>query len=188
MNFARRCRIGWLCFLLPLIFLFTNGCSTEQSGVVANKDLEKYRKVYLLQPKQDERDFAAGILSRLKRAGFDTIEVNAEELKKIVADKKATEPTLICQFGYVSTWNYDRTWSSFISIDIEFSDLEKDEVLFKVSHLNYNFEYSRLPENTELNRLFTKIRDSFFPGQPNPFRDNLKGPYGPSYRKFPTDI
>ena len=188
MNLARRFRILWLCFLFPLIFLSANGCGTGQSGIAANKDLQKYRKVYLLQPQQDERDMAAGILSRLKRAGFDSTEVDMDGLKKIVAEKGAAEPTLICRFGYVSTWNYDRTWSSFVSIEIEFSDIEKDQVVYKVSHLNYNHLDLRIPENTELNRLFIKIRDSFFPGQPNPFRDNLRGPYDPSYRRFPTDI
>ena len=76
MNLVRRFGNYWLSFLLPLIFLFANGCSTDQSGVTAHKDLTKYRKVYLLQPKSDERNLYAGILSRLQRAGFDASEVD----------------------------------------------------------------------------------------------------------------
>jgi len=129
-----------------------------------------------------------GILSRLKTAGFDATEVDPEALKKIVAAKDTAEPKLVCSFDYVTSWNYDRTWYSFVSINIEFFDVENKKVVFRVSRNNYNFSGSLLPEETELNRLFTKIRDNFFPGQPNPFRDNLKGPHGPSYRRFPTDI
>jgi hypothetical protein len=188
MNLPRRLRICWLSFLLPLIFLSSNGCSTDQSGITASKDLEKYRKVYLVRPKGDDRNLAAGVLSRLKVAGFDASEIDAEALKKIAAAKEATEPTLVCHFSYVTTWDYERTWYSFMSIDIAFSDLAKDQVVFRVGRNNYNFQNLQLPENTDLNRLFIKIRDGFFPGQPNPLRDNLKGPYGPSYHQFPTDI
>lgn len=181
--------MGWSIFLLPLIVLFSNGCSTEQSGISVNKDLEKYRKVYLVRPKSDSRDVTAGILSRLKIAGFDASEVDSEGLKKIMATKdNTTQPTLICSFDGVTTWDYDRTWYSFLAINIEFSDVEKKQVVFQVSRNNYNFVGSRLPEETELNRLFIKICDNFFPGQPNPFRDNLKGPHGPAYRRFQTDI
>ena len=187
MNLARRFALCWL-FLLPLILLSSNGCSTAHSGVTANKDLEKYRKVYLVRSKSDPHNLTVGVLSRLKAAGFDATEIDEEGFKKIAAAKELTEPTMACRFDYVTTWDYERTWYSFMSIDIKFSDVEKQRVVFEVSHLNYNFQGSRLPENTELNRLFIKIRDSFFPGQPNPFRDNPKGPYGPSYHQFQTDI
>jgi hypothetical protein len=187
MILARRFQVGWLCFLLPLIFLASSGCGTVQSGITTNKDLEKYRKVYLVRPKGDERNLAAGVLSRLKRAGFDADEIDAEALKKIIG-KETTEPTLVCRFGYYTTWDYDRTWYTFMSINFEFSDVEKDQVVFKVGRNNYNVQGYQIPENTDLNRLFIQICDSFFPEQPNPFRDNFKGPYGPSYRQFPTEM
>jgi len=188
MNLVRRFQTGWLVFLLPLIVFFSHGCSTEQSGVAANKDLEKYRRVFIVRPKEDDHDVITAIFSRLKVAGFDASEVDAEGLKKIVAGKAPTQPALVCSFDCVTTWDYDRTWYSFMAINIEFQDLETEKIVFSVSRNNYNFAGSRLPGETELNRLFTKIRDNFFPGQPNPFRDDLKGPHGPTYRRFQTDI
>jgi hypothetical protein len=184
MNLVRRFRIRWLCFLLPLIFLLSNGCSTDQPDASANKDLEKYRKVYLVRPKGDDRDLTAGILSRLKAAGFDAAETDEQGAKKMVAAKDVKEPTLICEFDAISTWNYDRTFYCFESVQIHFFDVEKGERVFRADYFHPG---SYLPENTELNHLFVKIRDGFFPGQPNPFRMNKKGPYGPSYRKFQVE-
>jgi len=184
MNYVRQIRICWLCFFLLLISL-SNGCSTAQQEIATNKDLEKYRKVYLQKPKADDRDLAAGVLSRLQRAGFDASESDPEGLKKMAAAKDATEPTLVCRFHFISNWDYDRTWYCFETADIYFYDLASGELVFKVNYFNPN---SFLPENTELNRLFIQIRDNFFPGQPNPFRDNPRGPYGPSYREFRHDL
>jgi hypothetical protein len=184
MNLVRRLRICWLGLFLPLIFLSVNGCSTDQSGIAANKDLEKYRKVYLVRPKGDERDLTTGILSRLQRAGFDAAETNEEGAKKMAAARDVKEPTLICQFYTVSTWDSNRSWYCFENAQIHFYDLETGKLVFRADYFHPN---SFLPENTEFNRLFIQIRDNFFPGQPNPFRDNLKGPYGPSYRTFQNE-
>ena len=175
MNPARQIRVCWLSLFLSLIFLLANGCSTAQSGTATNQDLEKYRIVYLVRPKGDDRDLTAGVLSRLKAAGFDASEIKATELKKLAAAK---EPTLVCKFRYISTWDYNRTWDCFESIRIDFYDLESEKPVFNV---NYFHPDSLIPEVTELNRLFIQIRDNFFPGQPNPFRENPRGPYGPKY-------
>lgn len=183
MNLVRRFRICWLGLFLSLIFLSANGCSTAQP-IAAGKNLEKYRKVYLARPKGDERDLTTGILSRLQRAGFDASETDEEGVKKMAAARNAQEPTLVCQFHMVSRWNYNQTWYCFESAQIHFYDLQTGELVFKVDYFHPD---SSLPENTELNRLFIQIRDGFFPDQPNPFRDNPKGPYGPSYRKFQTE-
>jgi len=184
MHLARQFRIWWLGFLLPLILLCSNGCSTDQSGITANKDLEKYHKVYLIRPRRDDRDLTTSILSRLKRAGFDASETDEEGAKKLAAARDAKEPTLICQFHTLSTWDYNRSWYCFENAQIHFFDLESGAMVFRVDYFHPN---SFLPENTELNRLFIQIRDNFFPGQPNPFRDNLKGPYGPANLKFQID-
>jgi len=183
MNLARRFRVCWLGFLLSLIF-FPNGCSTDQSGITATKDLEKYRKVYLVRPSGDDRDLTGGILARLIRTGFDAGEIDVAALKKMAAAKEVTEPTLVCRVDAVSTYDYNRAWYCFESAEIKFYDVETGKLIFKVEYFHPN---SFLPENTELNFMFIKIRDSFFPGQPNPFRDNLKGPYGPSNHKFQID-
>jgi hypothetical protein len=36
--------------------------------------------------------------------------------------------------------------------------------------------------------MFIQVCDNFFPGQPNPFRDNLRGPHGPPYQEFKHDL
>jgi len=187
MNLVRLFRIPWATFLLSLVLLSLNGCTTEGRNAAANKDLEKYRKVYLVRPKGDEEDLTAGVLARLKAAGFDASEVDTERLKKIAAQESA-QPALVCRFDYVISWSYDRTWYTFVSVDLEFSDIQKDQMVYKASRNNYKFENVALPENTQLNHLFVKIRDAFFPGQPNPFRDNPKAQFGPAHRKFQTDI
>ena len=181
MNFVRRFHFGWLGLLLPLMLLSLNGCSTEQSATASNKDLQKYRKVYLVRPKGDDRNLTAAVLTRLKRAGFDTNETDEEGAKKMVTTKNATEPALICEFYAVSTWNYNRTYYCFENAQIHFFDANSGDLVFKADYFHPD---SYLPENTELNRLFTKICDNFFPDEPNPFRDNLKGPYGPSNTRF----
>jgi hypothetical protein len=181
MNFVRLIRICWLCIFLPLLFV-SNGCSTAQPQVAINKDLEKYRKVYLVKPRGDGRDLTAGVLSRLKRAGFDAETTDDRSLKKLAAAK---EPTLVCRFNGISTWDYTRTWYCFESVEIHFFDFDTGKQVFEVTYFHPN---STLPENTELNRLFIQIQDNFFPGQPNPFRDNLRGPHGPPYQEFKHDL
>jgi hypothetical protein len=181
MNWVRQMHVGWLCAFLPLLFLCSNGCTTAQPGAATNKNLEKYRKVYVPRPKGGEDHVTAGVFSRLKAAGFDAVEVDEENLKKIIAAKEAKEPTLVCDFDSISTYDYARAWQCFNSIHIRFYDLENEQLVFKVGYFNRE---SIVPESTELNRLFREICDNFFPGQPNPFRGNLKGPFGPTYHRF----
>jgi hypothetical protein len=181
MNCVRLVRICWLCIFLPLIF-FLNGCSTVPQQTATNKDLEKYRKVYLVKSKRDERDLAAGVLSRLQRAGFDANTTDDKSLKKMAAAK---EPTLVCRFYSISTWDYNRTWYCFETAEIHFYDFDSGKQIFEVNYFHPN---SMLPENTELNRMFIQIRDNFFPGQPNPFRDKPRGPFGPPYQEFQHDL
>ena len=181
MNRVRQFRIFCLGFLLALIPLSFTGCSTPLASAAPDAHLEKYRKVYLVQPKGDERNLAAGILSRLQVAGFDAAEMKVDDLKKLAAAKDEQAPAVACMFESISTYDYHRTWYCFETIQIYFFDVKSGKQVYK---LGYFHPDSYIPENTELNRLFIQIRDNFFPGQPNIFRDNPRGPYGPSYSKF----
>jgi hypothetical protein len=141
MNLARRFRICWLCLLLPLLSL--NGCSTDQSGVTTGKDLEKYRRVYLVRPKQDDHDLTASIFSRLKHAGFDASEINIEEAKKMAASHDAKEPALFCQCNAASTWDYNRTWYCFDNIEIHFYDISTGDLVFSSGLFPPQFRFAR---------------------------------------------
>ena len=160
------CR-GWL--LVSMLFLFSTGCSTPQPEHVVDRHLEKYRKVYLVRGNGDPRKVNPRVLSRLQLAGFDAIEVPFEEIKKLnkeAAKNGVNEPTVVCFVTCVSSRDVVMDLYTFPTIEIDFNDLEKGDLVFKVSHFDY---YSEIPENTELNRLFVQIFDKFFPGQPNPF-------------------
>ena len=102
----------------------------------------------------------------------------------MAAAKDSIEPVVVCQFRAISTWDPSRTWYCFESAQIHFFDFESGNLVFRADYFHPD---SFLPENTELNRLFIQIRDGFFPDQPNPFRDDPKGPYGPSYRQFKSE-
>jgi hypothetical protein len=145
------------------------------------RHLEDCRKVYLVKPVTDSREVAPRILSRLKAAGFDSAAISSTELQALrkEASKNGIEqPTLVCIFHSVSMREaFIDNFYGFQTIEINFYDLEKADLVFKASRFNY---YSTSPENTELNRLFAQIRDKFLPGQPNPFSENLRNPSGPS--------
>jgi hypothetical protein len=172
MNKGIGIRICNACFFLSLLFLLSNGCTTSQPTPAVDSHLEKYRKVYLLQPKEDPGKVMPRILSRLRLAGFEVSEISSERLKalaKDVREKGLSEPTVVCVVDYVSISDYKfDDLNYFQSIHIEFVDLKTGDLVFKVGKYKYN---SVLPENTQLNRLFIQINDAFFPGQPNPFRD-----------------
>jgi len=156
---------------VTLLFLFSTGCNTSQPDRVLDRHLEKYRKVYLVKSKGDPRKVTPRILSRLQLAGFNTTEIPFEEVKKVKKEAEengVNEPILVCFVACVSSRDVvlDNLYT-FQTIQIDFCDLEKGELVFRASKFDY---YSVLPENAELNRLFVQVSDKFFPGQPNPFK------------------
>lgn len=86
----------------------------------------------------------------------------------IVTDEELRQPATICVYEYLSLWD---VWFRFRAIEIRFYDAKKGGILYKVG------QYQDDPlssENSELDRLFRKISDDFFPNQPNPFGEKRK--------------
>jgi hypothetical protein len=171
MSKENQIRTGWVGFLVAVLLCSATGCRTPAEHRVLGRHLENYRKVYLVKTTENPRKVTPRVLSRLQLAGFDVTEVSFEAAKKMsqeAAEKGLSAPALICNFGCVSVGDpFLRDDFCFQTIRIHFYDLEKGDLVFKVSDFKY---YPSLPENTELNRLFVEISDKFFPGQPNPFR------------------
>jgi hypothetical protein len=171
MSKDNRIRNCWVSFFVALLICFVTSCSTPSEQRVLGRHLESYRKVYLVKGQEDPREVTPRISSRLQLAGFSVTEISREMAKtidKVVSEKEAREPALICVFGYMSIGDpafYND--HSFQSIHIYFYDLQKGDLVYKVSDYKY---YPDLQENAALNRLFIQISDDFFPNQPNPFK------------------
>ena len=170
MSKENRIRICRACFFISLLFLLPTGCATAPSHRVLGRHLENYRKVYLVKGKEDPREVTPRVLTRLQLAGFEVTEVPFDAIKQLhqeAVEKGLDQPVLVCSIGYVSLHDpafYNSHY--FQTLDICFNDLKKDDLVFEVNHFDY---YPGFPENTDLNRLFVKISDNFFPGQTNPF-------------------
>jgi len=170
MSEENRIRICGASFFLLVLFLLSTGCATSPSRRVLGRHLENYRKVYLVKGKEDPREVTPRVLSRLQLAGFEVTEVpfdTIKELRQEAVEKGLDQPVLVCRIGYVSASDPALYNShAFQTIQIYFYDLKKGDLVYKVSHFDY---HATFPENTDLNRLFVQISDTFFPGQPNPF-------------------
>jgi len=153
---------------LTLLLLFFAGCATPEPEPRHVEHPEKYRKVYLVESKGDPRQVIPRILSRLQLAGFDASKVPFDTVKKLQSAAVENDAdALVCMTKAVSAHEEIYSHDNFFqTIEIDFFDLKKGDLVFKVNYFNY---HPNVPENTELNRLFVKISDEFFPGQPNPF-------------------
>ena len=81
-----------------------------------------------------------------------------------VTDEELKQPVLLCVFGYYSFFDM---WWRFRSVQIEFLDLKKGDVVFKTGQYRDDPFSS---ENAELDHLFAEISGRFFPDRPNPFK------------------
>ena len=169
--------------LLP--FLLTS-CATPETNLAKDAQLQNYRRVYFVQPDGDPRPVSPRVLARLRETGFEVTDVHSNRFslpesgdgfvftpKGLIVHEGSgpgageEPPTLICRMGCVSV--FDPVWQQweFQTIRIVFFDFKTGNEVYKVSHFNYDPNVS---ENIELNRLFLKISDSFFPNGPNPFK------------------
>jgi hypothetical protein len=163
-------------FVLLLSFV---GCATREEPIAQNVPLDRYRTIYLMEPKTDPRDVAPKMASRLKQAGFTVTEVpfddstaatRLEGQKKalaIIAKDGRNQRAAVCTFSYLSMYyKFDWKWWSFEDLQIRFHDAKTGELVFKT--VKYNYE-KPVPEDTDLAHQFAKISTAFFPGQPNQF-------------------
>jgi serine protease Do len=70
---------NWLyaAFVSSIVLTLT-GCITPEVNVPTGTKLETYRKVYLVQPKNDPRSVNERISSRLKQAGFQVVDIKPD--------------------------------------------------------------------------------------------------------------
>src|SRR5215471_18282741 len=76
-NFLRPCRLYLVACLFMLVCL--TGCINPQSEVAPGAKLESYRKIYLLEPNNDDRGVGELIRPRLGKAGFKVTAVKSED-------------------------------------------------------------------------------------------------------------
>ena len=185
MSKPRRVSISVGVLILSLFLSFT-GCSTLQPGAAPGSHLETYRNVYFVSQNSDPRKVAPRVLERLKQTGFEVSRVITNKfslegtgtvfeisrwgrlnIRHTNGVREKTEPSLVCVLGYVSTTDDWENWWSFQHIQIEFFDSQNGDLVYFAKKFDYD---PPVPENGQLNRLFLKISDDFFPGQPNPFK------------------
>jgi hypothetical protein len=172
-------------FILSL-FLSFGGCATNQLGAAPGSHPENYRKVYFVSQISDPRKVAPRVVDRLKQTGFDVTSVTTNKfslegtgtvfelsrwghlsIHHTNVAREKIEPSLVCFLSYVSMTDDWETWWSFQHIQIAFLDSQTGDLVY----LAKKFESDPpVPENGQLNRLFLKIFNDFFPGQPNPFK------------------
>ncbi|HEX4263654.1 MAG TPA: serine protease [Verrucomicrobiae bacterium] len=118
------------------------------------------------------RDFLASNHIKLPETPTNNAAQAFEEAKKSLAlvrpgnvtDEELKQPVLICVFGYYSFFD---VWWRFKRIQIEFVDLKKGDLVFRVGQYRDDPFSS---ENAELDQLFSEISSKFFPDRPNPFK------------------
>jgi len=78
MTGARCFRGGVLILFQVLLLVVLSGCATPKATVVDTASLGKYRKVYMFGVTSDPRNVYPRVVERLRRCGFDVIEVKAD--------------------------------------------------------------------------------------------------------------